>query len=241
MSLNGGIPMTFKNLQTIVDEVIDTFSKTMPLIEHPHDQYTTMRYPKMLAFMKFKVNRYTVPRYGNLLTMYTKGLGGIMQLATITFTPNYGTNVPLLLIDVMSMGKKHAVFVEYYDLTGVCKKQPRLMAVAQRYGDLPDYPEKPAWYREERAAYSLIKGGNQDEALLTLIIETIEAYSLVCKEETQQAPDNLIRLAAFVDRMVKEGNPSSATMNRVLGKEQAELFFRKVVMPIEGTDSYSNQ
>lgn len=222
---------TFKNVQTVVDEAIVNFSDRVSLRELPYNNYTSMGYPKKFAVMHFDVKRYAVEQYGNVFTMYTKALGGFMQLGTLTFTPNVGTNVPLLLIDIMAMGKKRAAFIEYYDLTDGDIKQPRLEHIVQHYRSIPDYPEKPAWYVERRTPYSLIKGGEDEEALLTMIMDSVKAYGEVCKEQRQPYSANLIRLDAFVERMIEEGNPSTATMNRVLGKEQAEVFFRNAVMP----------
>ena len=45
-------------------------------------------------------------------------------------------------------------------------------------------------------------------------------------------PENLEGLKAFQQRMIREGNPSTAALTRTLGKEGAEEFFRTVVMPV---------
>ena len=96
---------------------------------------------------------------GCVFAMHTRALGGRMELATLVFTPNVGGDVPLLLVDVMSMGKKRAAFVEYYDCTKDGAPGGALAATGAKFADLPDYPEKPAWYVARRTPYSLIKGG----------------------------------------------------------------------------------
>ena len=45
-------------------------------------------------------------------------------------------------------------------------------------------------------------------------------------------PENVAGLKAFQQRMVREGNPSTAALTKTLGKEGAETFFRTVVMPV---------
>ena len=45
-------------------------------------------------------------------------------------------------------------------------------------------------------------------------------------------PENVAGLNAFQQRMVREGNPSTAALTKTLGKEGAETFFRTVVMPV---------
>ena len=46
-------------------------------------------------------------------------------------------------------------------------------------------------------------------------------------------PDNLIGLYNFQQEMLDKGNPSSETLNKVLGKEGARTFFEKVIMPVK--------
>lgn len=45
-------------------------------------------------------------------------------------------------------------------------------------------------------------------------------------------PENVAGLKAFQQRMVREGNPSTAALTRTLGQEGAETFFQTVVMPV---------
>lgn len=219
-------------LQTVLADTVAAFSAGMPVTALPKDEYAAMRYPKFPPLMRFATERYAVMGFGHLFTMYTRAMGGLMQLATLVWTPNRGTDAPLLLIDVMAMGKKRAAFVEYYDLTDASASDPQLAEVAARYGDLPDYPEKPAWYVSKRAPYSLIKGGTDDAPLSAMLLDSARAYAAVCAKNAAPRPANRARLAAFVDRMAAEGNPSSATMEKVLGKAEAERFFRTHIMPV---------
>lgn len=225
--------MTFEQLETVLDGVVAAYGAQTPLTELPADAYSSMGYPKLLPLMRFSVRRYAAEGFGNLFTMYTRAMGGRMQLATLTWTPNLGTDVPLLLMDVMAFGKKKAAFVEYYDLTEKGAACPELEKLKGKYDALPDYPEKPAWYIGERAAYSLIKGGEADEMLASMLLDSARAYGTLCAErQTNRKEENRTGLSRFVERMVREGNPSSATMEKVLGKAGAETFFRSAVMPI---------
>lgn len=191
--------------------------------------------------MRFAVHQYTVPGYGNLFGMNTVAMGGLMRLATFVCTPNEGTQVPLLLVDVMAMGKKRAVFIEYYDCTSAGAEMPKLIQVANRYANISDYPEKPAWYLQERTHYSLIKGGTDEAALTQMLKESVCAYVEECSLHAEPDNANREKLKVFADRMVRDGNPSSATLQRVLGKNGAETFFRTHVMPvIFETDSLKN-
>lgn len=78
------------------------------------------------------------------------------------------------------------------------------------------------------APYSLIKGGTDDARLEAMLRETA-AYGEAALSAQERRPENLAR---FTERMVREGNPSSAAMSKVLGRAGAETFFRTAVLPV---------
>ena len=220
-------------IKVFAAEAVSVFRKAFTLDEVPADAYSRMQYPKRLPLMRFCADRYCVDGFGHLMLMQTRAMGGLMQLVTASFTPSEGGTVPYLLIDMMQMGKKRTVFVEYYDCTVSGVSAPALDALASRYADVPAYAEKPAWYIAERMPCSLIKGttdGSEDR-LLAMVRDSLAAYADLCRTAPKD-PENLTALRAFQDRMIKDGNPSSATMEKVLGKDGAERFFREVVMPL---------
>ncbi len=220
-------------LKTCAAEAVSMFGKAFPLEEAPADRYSRMQYPKWLPMMRFAVDRYRAIGFGQLMRMQTNAMGGLMQLVTLSFTPNEGGAVPYLLIDMMQMGKKRTVFVEYYDRTASGVQAPALDALVQRCADIPAYAEKPAWYIAERMPCSLIKGttdGSEDR-LLAMVRDSLSAYTDLGRTAPKD-PSNLTGLRAFQGRMVADGNPSSSTMEKVLGKDGAEKFFREIVMPV---------
>ena len=149
------------------------------------------------------------------------------------------------------LSKKSGVSVRaiaYYELDGMNPKSHKtidllakaldvtsdeLTGLAERYADVPDYAEKEAWYVKERMPASMIKGGENVDpsALLELAERSIDAYLDLAKT-AEKDESNLSGLKAFRERMVTEGNPSSGTMNKVLGEEGQEKFFREYVMPM---------
>ena len=183
--------------------------------------------------MRFHLEQYEVEGLGNLCVLRTKAMLGLMELTTVVVTPNTGRNVPFLLIDTMDMGKKHLCYVEYYDCTADGADKDLILAASAPYADVADYAEKPAWYVSERMAGSLIKTGEKAR-LEQMAADALKAYT----EQAAAAPvkpENLPGLKAFQQRMVQEGNPSTAALTRTLGKEGAETFFQTVVMPVQGT------
>ena len=138
--------------------------------------------------------------------------------------------MPFLLIDTMDMGKKHLCYVEYYDCTAEGADRDRLLAASAPYADVANYAEKPAWYVSERMEGSLIKTGDKAR-LEQMATDALRAYA----EQAAAAPvkpENIEGLRAFQQRMVREGNPSTAALTRTLGQEGAETFFKTVVMPV---------
>lgn len=228
--------MTFRDLASVTDGLTEAFGRALPLTDLPLGERASMRYPALLPLMRFTARQYACPGFGNVFAMHTRAMG-LMQLSTLVLTPNCGRDVPLLLIDVMRFGKKNAAFVEYYDCTAPGVTAPALSAVAEKYAALPDYAEKPAWYVGERAPYSLIKGGEDEAALLSMLSDSIEAYAASIREQTWERPENRAGLSAFIDRMLREGNPSSSTMERVLGKRGAAEFFLAAIMPKQYRDA----
>ena len=207
-------------------EAVDILKERFALREITSDQYRTMG----SAMMRFHLEQYEVDGLGNLCVLKTKAMLGLMRLTTVVATPNTGKNVPFLLIDTMDMGKKHLCYVEYYDCTADGADKDLILAASAPYGDVADYAEKPAWYVSERMAGSLIKTGDKAQ-LIQMAADALTAYA----EQAAAAPvkpENLEGLKAFQQRMVKEGNPSTAALTRTLGKEGAETFFRTVVMPV---------
>ena len=180
--------------------------------------------------MRFRLEQYEAEGLGNLCVLRTKAMLGLMKLVTVVVTPNSGKNVPFLLIDTMDMGKKHLCYVEYYDCTAEGADRDLLLAAGAPYADIADYAERPAWYVSERMAGSLIKTGDRTR-LEQMALDALAAYreqaaAALAKEE------NIAGLRAFQQRMVQEGNPSTAALTRTLGREGAETFFETVVMPV---------
>lgn len=211
------------------------------LSETTKKQYAEFSYFKHIKLMKFTTRQFEIEGFGNLMFMHTNAMGGLMKLLTVSFMPNSGIEMPYLLIDLMSMKKKKACFVEYYDCTGKSLSFEALQKIRQKYSDVPEYDEKPAWYIKERMPESLIKGGKVEsvpkaekleQQLLTLVNDSFAAYmSLISDAKIDLSC--LLGLQKFKERMQKEGNPSDATMRRVLGEEGAKQFFDEYVMPMK--------
>src|SRR5574344_124449 len=203
--------------------------------------YADMTWPRVIPFMKLHAEQYTADGFGTLMTLSTRAAGNFLTVETAVFTPGAGINMPLLLVDASVTKQKCIVFAEFYDCTTGRLPQPELEKNAEQFSGLHDYEEKPAWYIRERAPYSLIKSVSPGEAeyLRRMARCTIQTYlEAVRKNSDKPVSDdersgNILNLHAFQNRMVTEGNPSSSVLRRVLGKTEAEKFFRTIIMPVE--------
>lgn len=217
-------------LRYIRDKAESIFTKGMNAIPVPKDEYSSFSYPKIIKLMDFEVQRYRIPDFGQIMTMLTTTPFG-MQLLTCSFMPFEGVSVPYLLIDIMNMKKKQAVFIEYYDCTANKPEQPILQYVYDKHHRLDDYPEKPAWYVSERTPYSLIKTTAPGTGeMRRLAADSVKAYRKAVLAANKDA-GNIPGLIYFRNRMLIEGNPSSAVLKRVFGEQGAERFFINCVMP----------
>ena len=80
---------------------------------------------------------------------------------------------------------------------------------------------------------SLIKcsTSKEENLLLEMIKDALTQYKNII-DNASYNENNINRLKEFSSRMINEGNPSSKTLNKVLGKQEAEIFFKKIVMPL---------
>ena len=198
----------------------------------PLKKITPEKYRTMGSFlMRFHLEQYEVEGLGNLCVLKTRAVLGLMNLLTVVVTPSSGRNVPFLLIDTMDMGKKHLCYVEYYDCTLNGADKDKFLAASAPYADVENYDEKPAWYVSERMAGSLIKTGDQAR-LQQMALDALTAYAQQAAAAPVK-PENIEGLKTFQQRMIREGNPSTAALTKTLGREGAEEFFRTVVMPVQ--------
>ncbi len=223
----------------LTEKIATIATSRLGATEETAPDYANMQYPSWLPLMKFEVHQYPIEGFGQLMTMDTKMMGGIMKFSTIVFTPSSGKNVPFLLIDTMQMPGKNLAYVEYYDHTE--SSDVHLSETyKERFSEIPDYAETPAWYVERRTPYSLIKGGKgvSKERLDQMVLFAVDCY-LESLNNAEVNEKNIEGLKAFRKEMVELGNPSTSTMTKVLGsKEAADYFFERIVMPIGKEQPY---
>ena len=209
--------------------IIKTVQNSIGCSPLPEDEYTIMKYPKLIPLMLFNVKQYDLEGFGHLMLMHTRTKMG-MELLTLSFMPSAYVNLPYLLLDAMSMKHKRCVFVEYYGCGNDNLTDELLKNVYERYRNLPDYDEKDSWYIKERVPYSLIKTGEETE-LIEMSVKSVEAY-LSSVKDSEIDLGYREKLEKFRERMIVEGNPSSKTLKLLLKEDGARRFMEEVIMPI---------
>ncbi len=215
------------------EAVISLTAEKFKLIPTDSEEYKSMKYPAAIPIMRFNTSQFKAEGLGNLFIMETSAMLGLMKLTTIVFTPLAKTALPFLLIDGMSMAKKNLCYVEYYDLTeGSCEISGS-EAQKSEFADIPDYSETGAWYISRRTRYSLIKGGKgvKKELLDDMALKCVRRY-LSSAKPCADAAGHYENLRAFRREMIEKGNPSSSTLEKLLGKDGAAKMFETAIMPI---------
>ncbi|MBR1758400.1 MAG: hypothetical protein IJ744_06695 [Lachnospiraceae bacterium] len=216
-------------IKQLKEQIMRLLPELISLKKLPEDQYTHMKYPKLIPLMHFGVEQYELDGFGHLFMMHTTTKMG-MELFTLSFMPTTCVKLPYLLIDAMSMKKKQCVFVEYYGCDMESLFDERLKEVYEIYQHLPDYQEKENWYIKEREPYSLIKTGEHTE-LIEMAVASVKAY-LSSVEDAEVDLAYKEKLETFRERMIVEGNPSSKTLSMLLGEEGAVEFMKNAIMPL---------
>lgn len=212
-----------------IDEtILDIFSLNKVDIK----EYSFLKYPSFIPLLKMNVNLYEVNDFGYIMIMKTR-MTKLMSLVTISFTPKEGKNVPFLLVDTMSMGKKRLAYVEFYN-TSTRDDFPSLSSLSEKYVNILDHKEKDAWYVNKRMEGSLIKEGSSKNEydLKMMIIDALNRYKEVIDNASIDV-ESIANLKKFQEKMISLGNPSSSTLNKILGKEEAINFFENIIMPIK--------
>lgn len=212
-----------------IDEtILDIFSLNKIDIK----EYSFLKYPSFIPLLKMNVDLYSVNDFGYIMIMKTR-MSKLMSLVTISFTPKEGKNVPFLLIDTMSMGKKRLAYVEFYN-TSTKDSFSSLEELNEKYKSILDHKEKDAWYVNERMSGSLIKEGTSKNEfdLKMMIIDALNRYKEVINNASIDL-ESITNLKKFQEKMITLGNPSSSTLNKILGNEEAINFFKNIIMPIK--------
>lgn len=218
--------------------------KDFELKEHYLDDFKRFNYPKLIHIIKFNAYQYDAVDFANIAVLEACSSFAGMSILTVVFTPRVGQDIPFVIVDYVKSKNNLTVFIEFYDdhMFSISKKnlfEERLAQKVEKYKFIDDYKENPAWYTKRRCIYSPLKSGDiskkkdMEQMIEDYLGEYFKFVRLIKKESeiSGGASKNVKNeeLQEFIEMLIKEGNPSSKIINKALGKEKSDLFYRNVV------------
>jgi len=206
--------------------------KNHTVTEIPAGEYQEMT---AMGVLKFHAKQYDIEGVGNLSTMTVNA--GVMQMATIVFTP-LKKDIPLLSCDYMYILGNRKSYLELYDLVNdrddvYESLLSEYQTVQDRYNAIPDTEASKAWYTDLLTIVTYKASKKSDDAALQqLLLDTVgvylnqaDAYAEM-PAEAQAAKRELIK--TYSDDLIDQGGVSTDFFKQSFGADATRDFFDKV-------------
>lgn len=232
-----------RNNEVLMDKILDKVKKDFQIEEYDLDEFKSFNYPKLIHLIKFNVHQYRAAEFANIAVLEADSIAG-MSILTVVFTPEAGEDIPFVIFDYVKTKNNFTVFIEFYDDYMFSINQKKLFEQIlsekeHKYNFINDYEEKPAWYTRRRCRYSPLKFGsiNEQKDVEEMIEDYINEYlnfASLKKNDNEKFSDSIEKIRSeqlqeLLELLIVKGNPSSKIINKALGKEKADLFYRNVV------------
>lgn len=167
-----------------------------------------------------------------------------MSILTVVFTPVAGQDIPFVILDYVKTKNNLTVFIEFYNdhMYSISQKQMFEEILAEKehkYNFIDDYEEKLAWYTKRRCVYSPLKAGsiNEEKDIEAMIEDYLDEYvNFAALRSSDENISHAIEerfkndeMQQLIELLIIKGNPSSKIINKALGREKADSFYRNVV------------
>ena len=185
-----------------------------------------------LAGMDFTVKAWDAAGIGRISLMKASGMGGAMEMESLIVNPTL-LDAPLCNLDAIGAQGNLMLYAELYDtLLAEPRKEEGFLAAAEPFGDLMDFPAKPAWYDEIRFKSSVTKAG--PEALKDRFGALAEAFgdaylALLAVSPSCDMAAKKEKADAYRDGLLAHGGPATDAFLKVWGPEKTGDFFRTVL------------
>ena len=156
------------------------------------------------------------------------GFLGLMKMYTVIFTP-YGLDLPIFSYDGIKVAGKRTELMEFCDSLLGSTDLSSLIAVRQKYADLPDKPHDWGWETPFILAPSGMKTGKGHRPA-AFAAEMIGAYLDLFKKAAPCDPDAKRRRSfEYVEGLISNGGPAIGVMRKIWGDEATEDLFRRFI------------
>jgi len=221
-----------KAMNACIEETLALAKQDHTVTEIPAGEYQEMT---AMGILKFHVKQYDIEGVGNLSTMTVNA--GVMQMATIVFTP-MEKDIPLLSCDYMYILGNRKSYLELYDLVNdrddvYDSWLSEYQAVQDRYAAIPDTEASDAWYTDLLTVVTYKAGKKSDDAALQqLLLDTVgvyldqaDAYAEM-PTEAKAAKRELIK--NYSDGLIDQGGVSTDFFTKSFGTDTTRDFFDRV-------------
>lgn len=178
----------------------------------------------------FLVHDYELVGYGRFSTIEMKGMGGLMKMETIVFTP-LEKEMPLLSYDLISAFGKNTLLLELYDIS--VGSNPNLSAmdkVKDKYSNLKDNAPEKKWYDSLKLSPTLSKKGGKKKEYEALAEEWMNAYfQILSASDDANEDEKRKKILAYVNGLFENGGPSTEQFSKMFTKEVAYDLFTKYI------------
>ena len=214
------------------EKTVSLFNSLLTIKEQDAGEYKNI---KLSALLKFDIRQFEVNEFGNICIM--KYDIGIMKMLTVVLTPKL-KDLPLLSLDLMIIGGKRKIYIEFYDLTDnmddeYTKWLEKYKAIIGRYENIPSFSPSDNWYANLLSAktYKEFKK-DSDEEVMKLYEEILREYIAQIKDyplmDSEVKTAKLKRIKEYSDRLIDEGGPATNVFKKKIGPDKTRDFFDKV-------------
>lgn len=211
----------------VIEKVINKLKESYQLKEIDIGEYASIKkFP-----MKFKIKSFKVGEVGYVSILNMSAMFGMMKMETVVFSP-LTVDAPLFSFDLIEAMGNDTIIVDIYDLAvNKGKPYPSLVALKEKYKELPQYDLKPCWYDSLRVDGVLAKKGKKIRPQLENATDDyIDEFMNILKtaELCEVAPKRAV-IKEYVDGLFDNGAPTTEQFNKILGEEKARDMYGKYI------------
>ena len=188
--------------------------------------------------MRFHLEVFDFEGLCHVSVLKASGFLGLMKMDTVIFTP-YGVDLPIFSYDGIKVAGKRTELMEFCD-SQLAPADPlpagqdtavleSLVAIRQKYADLPDKPHDWGWETPFILAPSGMKTG-KGQRPAQFAAEMMAAYLDLFPKAAPCDPEAKRRRSSdYVEGLISNGGPAIGLMRRIWGDEATEDLFRRFI------------
>ena len=212
----------------IRDKILAAFGEVFYFRLTPVTGRYKQRYSRLFPNKQHVMSIYQVFDFGNIFSLINYGRNQQQSLIMV-FTPNQRRGAPMLMITVANAGSKVKVFFEYFNHPASRFPEDKLIALKEKYNDIPTISGRGSWNIPERKGYSLLK---QSDIVFDLEKMLIRAANTYGRELIKWGDDPYDDFLISINRKLKSTrNVCSTVLSQSVGRIHLSDFVDRFVLP----------